>query len=339
MAHNILITALGGDIAQGVLKAVKLFSPDCRVVGTDKYASSAGLFMCQKSFVVRPAAGENPEQFVRRLSEICNSENIQLAFVCHEAEQRAVAHNIDYLNNSTKTYFVVQPLETLLLCQDKAATYEFLSQKGIRVPETCVDKSGLGALINKFGFPLIIKPRQSCGSKDLHLVQSAAEAEEVWSKLPGALAQEFITNDLDEEYTVGIFLDKDSRALKAIPMLRKLRFGLTWYAFVDDYPDIVETAVRAAEAVRAIGPCNVQLRRDRNNKPCVIEINARISSTAIFRAKLVFNEAGASIDYFLNNKTPTLDFQKGLVMKMWDELIIPLDNYRDLEQNNFFSNE
>lgn len=342
--YNILITALGGDISQGILKAVKLFTPDSRIIGTDKYPNSAGLFACQKAFVIRPAAGEDARSFVERIGEICNTEKIDIAFIGHEAEQAAIAEHRDYLNSITRTYFVVQSADVLQRCSDKFITYNFLQKKGIRVPETYVDMVGGEKLIKKHGFPIVIKPRQSCGSRGFHPVNDNNELEKFWQENALLMMQEYITNGKGEngsgeEYTVGIFLDQSAKTINAIPMLRQLRFGLTWYAFVDDYPDIVETAVQAAEAVGAVGPCNVQLRRDRENKPCVIEINARISSTVAFRAKLGFNEVAAAIDYFLHKKKPKLDFKKGMVMKTWDEVVIPLGKYSDLEKNNFLSDE
>ena len=107
---------------------------------------------------------------------------------------------------------------------------------------------------------------------------------------------------------------------------------MTWHAIIDDYPDVTKTAIQAAEAVGAIGPTNVQLRRDKNNKPVVIEINSRISSTAIFRAKLGFNEAEASLDYFFKQKRPSLTYRKATAMRIWDELVVPTEKYYELKK-------
>src|SRR3989344_2461506 len=148
------------------------------------------------------------------------------------------------------------------------------------------------------------------------------------------LIQEYINNGQDDEYTVGVFLNKDSEALGAIAMLRKLKLGMTWHAIVNHYPDIEEIAGKTAESVGAIGPCNVQIRRDRNNKPCVIEINARISSTTVFREKLGFNEALASIDYFLKGKIPKLSHRPAVIMRTFGEYIVPLDKYLKIKSKN-----
>ena len=121
-------------------------------------------------------------------------------------------------------------------------------------------------------------------------------------------------------------------------MLRQLRFGMTWHAVIDDYKDVSRTAIMAAESVGAIGPCNVQIIKDKNGVPCVIEINARFSSTTIFRAKLGFNEALASIDYFLKNKRPRLTYKKGTIMRLFDELIVPTSTYKKLKTNGIIKN-
>jgi carbamoyl-phosphate synthase large subunit len=120
-------------------------------------------------------------------------------------------------------------------------------------------------------------------------------------------------------------------------MLRELRFGLTAHAIVDDYPDITALAIKAAERIGAVGPCNVQLKRDKAGKPCVIEINARISSTSAFRSHFGFNEVQACIDYFLNGKQPNLSYTKGVAMKSWNEVYTSLSQYRNLKRSGVVS--
>ena len=122
-------------------------------------------------------------------------------------------------------------------------------------------------------------------------------------------------------------------------MLRQLRFGLTSHAIVDDFPDITDVAIRAAESVGAVGPCNVQLRRNSKEEPCVIEINARISSTTAFRAHFGFNEVQACINYFLDNKKPNLSYKKGVAMKSWGEVYTSIANYQNLKRKGFFSSK
>lgn len=336
--YTILVTASGGDIGQGIIKSLRFSPHTVKILCTDITAEAPGLFLGDKGYVV-PAAAPHPKEYLAVIGDLCCLEAVDMVFVCHETEQRLVAEHRTELMKKTSAYFVVQSQTTLERCMDKVRLYDYLSERGIRVPETYVKKEDSSLLIKKYGFPLVLKSRSGSGSRGFHLVKNQFALETAWSETEFPLIQEFISNKNGEEYTVGVFLDKESRALGAIPMLRQLRFGMTWHAIVNDYPGVTAAAIQAAEAVQAVGPCNVQLRLDAEGKPCIIEINARISSTTIFRAKLGFNEAVAALDYFLENKKPQLAFNTGVVMRTWDELIVPLEAYRELIEKGSVENK
>jgi len=334
---NVLITAVGDDIGRGLLKSLRLSLYKLNIIGTDINPETAGIFMCDKGYIVPPA--QNKIQYLKRIINICKKEKIDIIFSCHEKEQQVFAANIPVLSKSIKAYVVVPPIEVVSLCQDKLRTYKFLSQKDIRVPETVATKKGAEELIEKYDFPLVLKSRTGSGSRYFHVVKNEKEFNKFWYEIPEPIAQEYIISAPEEEYTVGIFLDKKAKALGAITMLRKLCYGLTSYAIADDYPEITKLAITAAESVGAIGPCNVQLRRDGKDSPCVIEINPRISSTTAFRAMLGFNEGRAAVDYFLKNKKPDLKFKKGVCIKTWGEIVVPVESSKKLKETGKINNK
>lgn len=335
---NILITAVGGDIGQGVLKSLKIshYKNSIKIIGTDINAQAAGLYLCARGYIVEKAK-QNPAKYLRRIIGICHNEKIDIAFICNEDEQLLLATQHDLLAKKVKTCFVVQPLKTISICRDKLKLRAFLTAKGIKYPATCRadEVRAVRQLIKKYGWPIIVKLRFGYGGFNNYfkIIYDLKELKQYLKSNSDIIAQEYITNKNEEEYTVGLFLDNKSKVLGAIAMLRKLRFSLTWHAVIDDYPDIVALAVSAAEAVGAVGPCNVQLRRDKNNRPCVIEINSRISSTTAFRALLGFNDAAAAIDYFIKNKKPNLKYKPAVAMKIWDELIVPRRDYEKLKKS------
>jgi len=328
---RVLVTAVGGDIAQGVVKSLRTSSRAVKIIGTDINEYAAGLFLCDVGYIVHQAR-ISEKQYISDIVRICNTEKIDIAFVIHESELEVITKHAEFLKQKTKTQFVIQSRKTHATCHDKYKTYQFLEKHGIRVPETYVAKAGLTALVQKHGYPVVIKPRKTSGSRDFYMAKSRGEFQKIFFKAKNLLVQEYISNTKQEEYTVGVFLDKQSRALGSICMLRKMRFGLTSHAVVGNFFDVTKTAIAAAECVKAVGPCNVQLRRDKNNIPCVLEINARISSTTAFRAQLGFNEAIASIDSLIHNKKPRLRFKKAVVMKIWDELIVPISKFEKLKK-------
>ena len=334
---TILISAVGGDIGQGVLRSLELSKKRVRTIGLDVTSEASGLYMCDKGYVVPKAS--DATAYIKRLTEICKKENVVLAFICNEAEQFVVASYAEKLGQSLPTIFIVQPRPVLDISLDKLATYRFLEKRGIRVPKTAVTPSEARELIRECGFPLILKSRRGAGSKHLHHVTNNKEFAEFWKSVPEPLLQEFVRNESEDEYTVGVFLDRESRSCGSIAMLRKLRYGLTWTAIADNFPDVSALAVQVAEAIKAVGPCNVQMRRDREGALCILEINARISSTTPLRALLGFNEVSASLDYFLRGKYPSFTVRSGFAMKKWSELVVPRSLHTRLLKNKVIERE
>ncbi|OGY46844.1 MAG: hypothetical protein A2840_02695 [Candidatus Buchananbacteria bacterium RIFCSPHIGHO2_01_FULL_47_11b] len=335
--RTVLVTAAGGDIGQGVLTSLSLLDEKFRIITSDISPRAAGPYLGDRGYLVSPAK-KDEQQFISRMVEICNAEKVDIVFICHEDEQFAFAKNREKFETQSSTYLMVQSLSTLEVTRDKAAFYKKLQAANIRTPKT-VDPAEVKSLIQSIGFPLVVKPCGSSGSRNFSVVHDDKALSDVIAATPDAIVQEYITNDREEEYTVGIFMDNQSKSLGAIPILRTMRFGMTVWGMVDQYPDVVAVAVKAAEAVKAVGPTNVQLRRDKAGEVAVIEINARISSSSVFRSRLGFNEVRSSIEYFLDNKQPELKFEKAVVIRTWGDLIIPIDRYLQLEKDGVIDNK
>ena len=123
---NVLITAIGGDIAQGVLKSLQLSRSSLRLIGSDISPYAAGLFLVKRGYVVAPARKKT--QYLEDIIKICRTEKIDIVFACNEEEQYLIAANLKKLQTQTKAFFVVQPLSVLTICQDKFKLYQFLTK-------------------------------------------------------------------------------------------------------------------------------------------------------------------------------------------------------------------
>lgn len=334
---NILISAIGQDIGQGIIKSLRMSRVKFKIIGMDASVEAPGLFMCDKGYLVA-SAQRTSAQYIRDLIRICQKERISLVFSCHEKEQDLIANSLTKLQKITGAYFAVQPKSVISICQDKFKTYESLNKDGLPVPESAVDKIGANRLIEKYGFPVVIKSRHGSGGKNFHVVKTKDDFENFWHRTPNPLCQQYLNGADGVEYTVGVFLDRQSLFLGAIVMQRKMRDNITAHAIVDDFLDVRDVAVKAATSIKAIGSCNVQLRRNSEGVPCVMEINARFSSSTVLRAGLGYNEALATVDYFLKNKKPDLKYKKGIAMRTYGELVIGSAVYRKLKKNKSINN-
>jgi carbamoyl-phosphate synthase large subunit len=129
--------------------------------------------------------------------------------------------------------------------------------------------------------------------------------------------------DPAEEYTAGCFSDRDGKVRGVIVMKRDLLEGTTYRAEAGEFPIVRAEAMRIAEALRPMGPCNLQLRLHRGAAVC-FEINTRFSGTTPLRARLGFNDVEAALNHYVlgqhASELPVIT--EGVVLRYWNEAYI-----------------
>ncbi|NGZ29320.1 MAG: hypothetical protein G8345_20850, partial [Magnetococcales bacterium] len=91
---RILVTGVGGNVGQGILKALRASGLASWVVGCDCHPLSVGLFAVDRGYVVPPAPHSS---FAHVLAEILIQEKIQLVLVGADAETLAISRLRDSL--------------------------------------------------------------------------------------------------------------------------------------------------------------------------------------------------------------------------------------------------
>ncbi len=98
--------------------------------------------------------------------------------------------------------------------------------------------------------------------------------------------QQYLEGD---EYTSGVTSDERGRVMSSIAMRRELKWGQTFRAYVDDFPDVRKAAEEVAKAMGSVGPLNVQARKVRGTA-VAFEVNPRLSASCPIRAVAGVNE-------------------------------------------------
>ena len=140
--------------------------------------------------------------------------------------------------------------------------FEFLKASGLPYPETCLasDAAALSeALIGKFGFPLILKPRFGSSSINVFTARSRDQVSAYLAAIPDPIAQQYIGDD-KHEYTATTLSGPDGRVRAAIVLHRDLLQGTTYRTELCEDPDVLEQTVRIANALGTSGVCNFQFR-------------------------------------------------------------------------------
>jgi carbamoyl-phosphate synthase large subunit len=329
--YNILVTGVGSNIGQGIIKSLKMSPYKCKIIGTDMHPLSAGLYRCDKSYLVPPAKDKG---FTAKLIEICVNENIDALLIGSDAEIIEFARNKGTIERKSRAKVIVSPLKLVETVSDKLQLAGFLQKECLNFPVSALgkDKKKVQQLIDLYGFPIFVKPRRGSGSRGASIVKNQDELTYVMSHVPELIVQEILGSP-EEEYTAGLFFSRDSILKGSVIMKRELSFGTTYRAIADDYPEINKEVARAAKSLSslgAVGSINIQLRLT-NRGAVIFEINPRFSGTTSFRANLGFNEAEALVkNYLLGDEIPDLIPNKGVMMRYWNEIYTSFDEIKKI---------
>ncbi len=315
---TVLVLGVGGNIGQGILKALNQSKLQCRIIGADNIPLSFGLYTVDKAYV-SPKAEE--DSFIDWVLDVCKQEGVKAVLSGVESVLTSLSRNAYEIHKKTGAVCIVSPLSLLSISNDKLSTCRWLMDNGFNFPHYAPseDIEAVERLVKDFGFPLIGKPRLGKGSNGLIRIDNHPDLTWVPSKTR-YIIEEYLNGP---EYTVGCFCDRDRNVRGSIVMLRELKQGTTYRAEVGDFPKIREEATRIVAAIKPMGPCNIQMIVS-NEKPTCFEINMRFSGTTPIRARLGFNEVEAAIrNYVLNESIEDFPLIKhGMALRYWNEMYI-----------------
>lgn len=313
-----LVLGVGGNVSQGMLKALALSEQPPRVIGACVSPFSAGLFAVERAYI-SPYA-DDPE-FLHWLAELCRSESVDAVLSGVEPVLERLAPAAERLRAETGAAVLVAAPDRLAIGADKLETARWLAAQGLHHPRSAdaADADAVTALAGAVGLPLLAKPRRGKGSAGV--MEVGDERDLAWiAGRDGYLVQELL-GDPEEEFTVACLCDDEGEPRATFTMRRRLQAGTTISAEVGSFPEVTAEARRIATALGAQGPLNVQLRIAAAG-PTAFELNVRFSGTAPVRARLGWNDVDAALRHLAWGETmPEMpEVTRGVAVRWWDEL-------------------
>jgi len=169
----------------------------------------------------------------------------------------------------------ISSAEVAETANDKWLTVQALAQAGVGVPRSLSGRERAD-LIDALGFPLLSKPRRGRGGRGVEIHEGPGDLP---AASPDRIYQEFLAG---EEYDVNLFAEPGGEPA-ALVVLRKtaLREGRVGNAVGVERthaPDVADLAAAASRALRLEGPIDIDVRRARDGRPLVLEVNARVGA-------------------------------------------------------------
>jgi predicted ATP-grasp superfamily ATP-dependent carboligase len=234
---------------------------------------------CSK-FLSLPSPSRWPKEFLLELIEILRIEDIDLVVPMDDSECDILS---DIENKRLLTSPVALPSsDAYYVARDKNKTQLLARRLGIPTPDSCLITSpeSIGRIGKEVGFPAIVKPIKSSGSRGFRLIRDEASLVSIpclLSKYGSLLAQEFIPS----QESIGVsYLFNRGEIRASFSHRRLLEFP------TDGGPSLVRESIangaaqefgqRLLESLSWHGIAMVEFRIDsRTGTPVLLEINPR----------------------------------------------------------------
>ena len=313
MKKNIFITAVGGDIAQSIIKCLKDRRRRIRLIGCDVDPHASGRNEVDE-FIIAPKALKHKE-YTRFMDRTIRKFNI--GYICPASEDEITLFNKRrdlFKKGDTKLFLNTSFIMDTFL--DKYKTAGFLRECGLPHPSTFLLEDYQGQL----KCPLIIKPRKGHGSEMIKFIKDKEEPQFYKGRLKEFVVQEYL-NDREGEYTTGVF--SDGRDVRSITFKRRIGFnGVSKRAELIEDGSIEETAERIARCSNLAGSINIQSRKV-GGKFVVFEVNPRFSSTVYSRHIFGFRDVCWWLDLLDRKRSGfSLKYKKGVVVRRLTEVFL-----------------
>jgi carbamoyl-phosphate synthase large subunit len=286
---SVLITGANGDIAEAMGRIVAEVWPKTELHGSDSSGLWPGLALFHKMHSLPKA---NDPHYLSSLTNLAKKEGYTIIIPATEPELHRLS--MDDAQALGLPLLMNHPSVIAMGC-DKLATYEWLSNRDIPVPNT-----QLLSRVSEADLPIIVKPRFGYGSRELEKIDTVIQLQDVQSRRGDeSIAQEWLP-PLQGEFTCALIKIAGQR--KTVTLKRELLGGLTGKAEVVNEKKINIYLESILEVLPDPCAINIQLRWNKT-EPLSFEINPRFSSTVMMRHILGFSDLKWMINYYLN-KSP-----------------------------------
>lgn len=304
LAKRVLITGIGGNVGQGIIRNINTDFPEVYIVGVNVDEFSAGNHLCDNFYKVPYAVDKS---YINTINNIVTKENIDLIIPSTDYE----VHELSKHKGQLHCNVAVSNNDATELCLDKMETYfHFLKN------EIPFAKAFLPSNYNGEFKELIVKPREGRGSRGIHINP----------KNPKEFSDAYMVQELHVgvEVTIAFYVNKNKELHGFIVQERTLEGGATKNSkSTKKYDEIVLPVLQKLLKTTPIyGSANLQAIITENSEIHPFEINCRISGTNSIRSQFGFKDVKYTIQEWLFNQQPeTPEVREGVATRIIMDVI------------------
>ncbi len=315
---TVLVTGIGGNVGQGVLRNISSLKKNIRIVGIDIASFTAGNHLCDITYKV-PYAYDS--LYITTIQAIVKKEKVDLIIPTTDYEVYYLSMN----RSNIGTSIAASEVETAKKYLDKYLTYLHHHENNIPFAKSWLPKDYDGSCDE-----IILKPREGRGSRGV----------EKNPNNPKNYSDEFMIQPLHKgkEITTAFYIKKNGGFHGMFTMERELSNGATSKSIVTKKYDseIMHIVEKMIAAGGLAGSINLQSIVDENEQIIPFEVNCRISGTNSIRHNLGFQDVKYTVQEYLYNEEPDeVKTMNGIAVRLLYDVIYPgATNETELNNNS-----
>lgn len=341
---TVLSSACGAFFMPGFFKCLKANGErDIKIVGCDLSDDKIAMeLLVDKYYQVPPFTSTD---YVDVILDICKREKVDIFFPHISMELPYIAKRIrDFDNLGVKVS--MSDLKALKIANSKYRLYEFMKDKGLKVPEYFLIDSckTLREHIAELGYPdkpIVVKMTENSGSRGVRIIRSDLSKSDLFmhqkpssmyvtldemcaiidecESMPEMMAMEYLPG---VEYTVDLLADKGETLYIAGRRNTTSNLSIAQTSVVEKKEEAYEICEDIVKLLCLDGNIGFDFMLDENDIPWLTDLNPRITATIILYAAANLNLPYLRIKQLLDEPLPEVEVKYGtkLLRKYWDIL-------------------
>jgi carbamoyl-phosphate synthase large subunit len=325
-----LVTGAGGAAGVAVIRSL-LARGDVAVYAADMDRWASALYLVEASRRRLVPAGV-AEDFVSGLQRLCADDRIDVLFPTVDVELPRLAAVRDQFE-AAGTRLATPSLRTIETALDKF-TLALTCTDVVRVPRTELLTNPNAA--HGWQFPVIVKPRRGAGSRGVRAVVSQRDLDtlvETQAKVSPDVASDLIVQAFlpGDEYSVDVLASQEGRVIAAVPRARlRVDSGISVAGVTVHDEALIATATAVAQRLGLQTVANVQLKRDADGTPALLEVNPRFPGAMPLTIASGVDMPSLTLDSVLGRPVPEhLDFVELANVRFLEDVFMPVDDVLD----------
>ncbi len=274
---RVLITGIGGPA--GKAAATYFHERNYFIIGMDMNDNVTTV--ADEFYKAYPAKCEH---YLSQLLTLAENENVSLVIPTVSEELPELSRKrYEFLRKGIMIY--ISPYFPTCVCDDKYLTSRILTTNGIAVPYCAIPEKGDNypeTILSKISFPVLAKPRISRGGRGITIYYNKNELEKETRQ--DIIFQEFASGD---EFDLNLCIDSQkphrilaSRVLKKTSLKNGIIGNAQAVKRVCD-TEVKRLGEQAALRLGLIGPLDIDIRKNDNGAPVILEINTRLGANCL----------------------------------------------------------